>query len=144
MRRWFNGSRNVESLVVAGALTALSSGCIGESTAVVRPSGGQAGNLRLTWTVEGESSENACRKVGASEVEVTVYDESGTRVATIEAPCEDFDATLGLPEGTYHADVKLVDADRNPASTTLPLEDLDVREGTELTSDIDFPKASIL
>jgi hypothetical protein len=49
-----------------------------------------------------------------------------------------------LPDGSYTADVTLVDSAGNSRSVTKPLQAIEVVAGTDLAIDVDFPSSSIL
>ena len=120
-------------------------GCTGSADlAVSTPPGVATGSLTVTWTIEGSASPAECDSVGADNVELALFDASGTQTANVYAACQDFSVSVELPEGSYDAEVTLVDASNRSVSTTLSLRNLDVIEGTDITSDIDFPSASIL
>ena len=102
------------------------------------------GQLTLTWTVAGAASPSACLAYDADALEVNIFDSSGRQADTEFANCEDFALTVELGVDVYSADATLVDVNDAAVSTTLPLDDLRVTDGTELTVDIDFPDSSML
>jgi len=102
------------------------------------------GQLTLTWTVAGAASASACAAYDADALEVNIFDSSGRQVDSEFANCEDFALTVELGIDTYSAEATLVDVNDLAVSTTLPLDDLRVTEGTELSVDIDFPDSSML
>jgi len=107
---------------------------------VVEPTG----DLTVTWTVAGTDDPGACDFYFADAAELAVYDSVGRLVADEFARCDDFALTLELAVDTYQADMLLVDVNDDPVSTTLPLDDLRVTDGTELVVDVDFPDDSML
>jgi hypothetical protein len=132
--------------VTACALAAASLGCtvgvdgpVGPPVAVV-----PAGTLTVRWLVAGTTNASVCDSYGATTLELVVYDAAGNRVTTANAPCGSFSLTLTLPDGTYTADVTLVDSAGNSRSVTKPLAAIEVVGGTDLAIDVDFPSTSIL
>ena len=129
------------------ALTSLA-GCAGEVSGGVIigpdpvPAPG-AGTLTVFWTIDGTEDPFACIDLGIDAMELIVYRRAGPPFTTVNAPCEDFGLTVELPEGAYDAEATLVDRFGGTASDTLMLEDLVIVDGTDLTSDIDFPLGSI-
>jgi hypothetical protein len=103
-----------------------------------------SGTITVDWTVAGVDDPTMCARFGADEIEVVIYDENGDQVATAHAACGSFDVTVPLPEGTYSADVKLVDQNDNAITTTTTLQALDVIAGTDLAVAVDFPSSSVL
>jgi hypothetical protein len=103
-----------------------------------------SGRITVDFTVSGTRDPAICGAHRATELEILVYDDAGQSIATAYGPCEGFAVALDLPEGRYHAQAQLVDARRQPVSTTLPLSDLDVVAGTDLKVTADFPAGSFL
>jgi hypothetical protein len=106
--------------------------------------GPDVGTLTIDVTLDGTKDPIACADYGATDIELVVYDSRGTEVAEDYAPCEDFAISVDLHDGVYSADVTLVDAANKAVTTTLPIDDVDVRAGKELVIDVDFPKGSRL
>lgn len=132
--------------MVTCALAGASAGCAFEASVepptVVVPS--SSGTVTLRWTVANRSDPSVCSAYAAPQFELVVYDASSNRVATATAPCAAFNVTLPLPEGTYSAEVTLVDFSGNARSTTRPLHAIEVVRGTDLAIDVDFPPSSML
>lgn len=104
----------------------------------------QTGTITVSWTVAGSHSAPACTQFGADEIELVVRDQFNRPVTTVSAPCSDFSLTVRLPVGNYEAEARLVDARSNDVSTALPLRDIRVIRGSDLTLDIEFPSTSRL
>jgi hypothetical protein len=103
-----------------------------------------SGSVTVDWLVAGVDDPGLCAMYGADEIEVVIDDESGGQVATANAACGSFHVTVPLPEGTYSADVTLVDRAGNAITTTKTLSALDVVAGTDLAVQVDFPSSSVL
>jgi hypothetical protein len=112
-----------------------------EPAVVVVPA---TGTLTVRWTVAGTADPLMCSAYAASNLELIVYDESGTEIASANAPCHGFSVTMALPEGTYTAHATLIDSAGGARSTTKPLFAIDVVRGTDLAIDLDFPASSML
>lgn len=132
--------------LLTAALTAASMGCsvavspsppVGVETAAM-------GTMTLRWTVTGTTSPSACAAYGATLLEVVVYDAAGNEVAHANQGCGAFGITLDLPDGTYTAEVTLIDSAGNARSVTKPLHAIEVVTGTDIAIDLDFPAASFL
>lgn len=126
---------------LSGCSLAVSPGPPGPGPGVAPASGG---TITVDWLVAGTDDPRLCASYGADQIEVVVYDQSGSEVATANAPCGSFSVTVPLPEGSYSADVTLVDRGGNSVTTTKPLNNLDVVPGTDLAVSLDFPTSSIL
>jgi hypothetical protein len=134
------------TLVIPLSMT-LAGGTLGctvttEPPVVVTPA--PTGTLTVHWTVANSVDPSACSAYSATDLEVVLYDESGTQVTSATGPCEGFALTIPLPEGSYSADVTLVDPNGTARSTTKPLQALSIIAGTDLAVDLDFPSTSIL
>jgi len=124
---------------------ALMSGCTFEAgLSTSPPSPDISGSITVRWTIASTTSPVQCSYYGIDSLELVVYDEAGEPVVTTDAPCEAFSVRVELSPGVYHADATLVDERKKPRSLTLPLNDLEVKTGTDLALDIDFPARSIL
>jgi hypothetical protein len=140
--------RRSGALAGAVVVTALAlTGCTGQIA--FQPTPGvvpeqAAGRVTVEFSVSGTQDPAICGAHAATELEVVVYDDAGQPVTTAYGPCEGFAVSLDLPEGRYQAQATLVGPDRQPITTTLPLQDLDVVAGTELTVQADFPANSFL
>lgn len=138
---------NARSILVTIALAAAgSAGCTGTATVEAGPVVVEeaTGLLTLSWSVAGAQSASQCAYYGADAVEMIVWDDAGFLAADEVAYCEEFELTLALAPGFYQAEVTLIDAADVAVSTTLPLEDLVVTDGSELVVAIDFPPDSMI
>jgi hypothetical protein len=102
------------------------------------------GTVTVRWLVTGTTDPRMCDAYGATTLELILYDASGNEYARANAPCDAFYVSVPLPEGTYSAEVTLVDPRSNARSVTRPLEVIDVIAGTDLAIDIDFTASSML
>jgi hypothetical protein len=103
-----------------------------------------SGTITVDWLVAGVKDSGLCAMYGADEIEVVIDDASGGHVATANSRCRNFSLSVPLPEGTYTADVTLVDRAGNAITTTKTLYSLDVVGGTDLAVQVDFPTSSVL
>lgn len=136
-------------LVIPLSACALAAATLGCAVGVDGPVGppvatAAAGTLTVRWLVAGTTNGSLCGSYNATTLELVVYDAAGNQVTTANAPCESFSLTLALPDGTYSADVTLVDPAGNSRSVTKPLAAIEVVAGTDLAIDVDFPSTSIL
>jgi hypothetical protein len=135
------------SLVIPLAACALSGASIGCTVSAEPPVvtvAAPTGTVTVRWLVAGATDPLACRAYGAPLLEVVVYDEGGSPMVHANGNCSDFTMTLDLPEGTYSADVTLIDASGRSRSTTKQLAAIEVVAGTDLAIDLDFPSSSML
>ena len=102
------------------------------------------GTLTVAWTVNNSRSPVACAQFGAKAFELVVRDRGGRPITTATAACTAFTITVPLPPGNYEADATLIDARSRARTTTLPIRDIDIRPGPDLTIEIDFPSSSRL
>jgi hypothetical protein len=135
------------TLVIPMSTLTLAGGTVGctvttEPPVVVAPA--PTGTLTVRWSIAGAVHPALCNAYRATDLEVVVYDEAGAQVASTTFPCEGFSLTLPLPDGTYTADVTLVDPNGTARSTTKPLQAIVIVRGTDLAIDLDFPQSSIL
>lgn len=104
----------------------------------------RTGTVTLTWTVAGSHSPPACAQFGADDFELAIHDRAGRSITTVIASCADFTLTVPLPPGSYEGEATLVDSRSRAMSTTLPVHDIQIISGSDLTVDIDFPSTSRL
>lgn len=104
----------------------------------------RTGTLTVAWTVNDSRSPVACAQFGADDFELIINDRARRPITTRTATCTDFTLTVRLPPGTYEGDATLIDARSRARTTTLPLHDIDIRPGADLTIEIDFPTSSRL
>jgi hypothetical protein len=138
---------NLLALVIPLSTVSLAGGTLGcsitaEPPTIVAPA--STGTLTVRWTVAGSVRPSMCGTFGATHLEVVVYDESGAEVTRATSPCAGFSVTLPLPDGTYSADVTLIDPAGGARSVTKPLHAIEIISGTDLAIDLDFPQSSIL
>jgi hypothetical protein len=104
----------------------------------------RTGTLTVAWTVAGSRSPVSCSQFGAYDLELTIEDRFSRPVTEVDAPCTDFTVTVDLPEGVYEAEAVFVDSRSNEVSTKLPLRNVRITQGSDLTIDVDFPNTSRL
>jgi hypothetical protein len=141
---------NLLALIIPLSTMSLAGGTLGCSVTAEpfvtapAPAPVPAGTLTVRWTVAGSVRPDLCGAFGATHLEVVVYDETGAEVTRTTPPCGGFSVTIPLPDGTYSADVTLIDPAGGARSTTKPLQAIEVVAGTDLAIDVDFPQSSIL
>jgi hypothetical protein len=118
-------------------------GCAGTASVAVVPAP-DTGTLTVDWTVSSSTDPSECSTFGAVNLELLVYDDSGTLVAQQDAPCDAFSDSVALDEGTYSATATLVSGTDAAVTTSVPLSDLDIVAGTDLAVAVDFPATSLL
>lgn len=129
------------SLVALGAALQLS-GCF--VVADDGPGPLPVGTLTVAWTIDGQQSSFDCDDFGVDRLELVVYDESGAKVDELNPFCESFAVSVDLVEGSYFADVTLVDGADRSATLTKTLDAIDIIDGTELEIAVDFSVDSFL
>ncbi len=102
------------------------------------------GTLTVNWTIDGLREPLDCEDFGVDRLELVIYDPGGAVVDELSPFCEAFGVSVDLPEGSYFADVTLVDSFDRSATLTETLEALDIIEGTDLVVGVDFPVDSFL
>jgi hypothetical protein len=60
------------------------------------------------------------------------------------APCDAFQISIDLAPGTYTGEAVMVDRLDRPVTMNVPVEQLDVLAGRDVTKSVDFPMASFL
>lgn len=102
------------------------------------------GTLTVNWSIDGLSDPIDCEDFGVDRLELVIFDLAGDEVAELSPFCESFGVSVDLPEGSYFADVTLVDSFDRAATLTETLDALDIIGGTELAVGVDFPIDSFL
>jgi len=102
------------------------------------------GTLTVKWTIDGQRSAFDCEDFGVDRLELVIYDDSGATVDEVEPLCESFAVSVDLVEGSYFADVTLVDSADRSATLTKTLNAIDIIDGTELDIAVDFSVDSFL
>jgi len=111
---------------------------LGQACFFEADTGRGTGTLTVEWSIAGYIDSVDCYDNRADYLELVIYDRSGRYIAEVEAPCDSFNVSIDLRDGLYDADVTLIDAFDRAASVTIPIDQLDVRGGTELVVPIDF------
>lgn len=102
------------------------------------------GTLTVNWSIDGLRDPFDCEDFGVDRLELVIFDLAGDEVDELEPFCESFGISVDLPEGSYFADVTLVDSFDRAATLTETLDALDIIAGTDLTVGVDFPVDSFL
>ena len=102
------------------------------------------GTLTVNWSIDGIRDPLDCEDFGVDRLELVIYDRFGDVVDELEPFCEDFGISVDLAEGSYSADVTLVDSFDRSATLTETLEAIDIIADTDLTLGVDFPVDSFL
>lgn len=102
------------------------------------------GTLTVNWSIDGLRDPIDCEDFGVDRLELVIFDLAGNEVDELEPFCEAFGISVDLPEGSYFADVTLVDSFDRAATLTETLEALDIIGGTDLSVGVDFPVDSFL
>ena len=102
--------------------------------------GDDYGTLVLQWTINRVDDPSECRGVDVMSAHVETFD--GHDVADGEAPCENFETQIDLPEDDYHADVVLLDRGGDAATTEVPTDDFSIYAGRDTVIRVDFPEDS--
>jgi hypothetical protein len=102
------------------------------------------GTLTVSWSIDGLREPLDCEDFGADRLELVIYDPAGEVVDELDPFCESFGISVDLPEGSYFADVTLVDSFDRSATLTETLEAIDIIGGTDLSLGVDFPVDSFL
>jgi len=108
------------------------------------PASAPVGTLTVDWSIDGRHSSFDCTDFGVDRLELVIYDESGDEVDEVEPFCESFTVSLDLVEGSYFADVTLVDSADRSATLTKTLDAIDIIGGTDLDIAVDFSVDSFL
>jgi len=102
------------------------------------------GTLTVDWSIDGRHSSLDCADFGVDRLELVIYDESGAEVDELEPFCESFAVSADLVEGSYFADVTLVDSADRSVTLTKTLDAIDIIGDTELDITVDFSIDSFL
>jgi hypothetical protein len=102
------------------------------------------GTLTVNWSIDGLRDPRDCADFGVDRLELVIYDRFGDVVDELEPFCEDFGISVDLEEGSYSADVTMVDSFDRSATLTETLEAIDIIADTDLTLGVDFPVDSFL
>jgi hypothetical protein len=101
------------------------------------------GTLTVQWTISGRRDPIDCGGLGVDRLELSMRSEPGDEDQA-QGPCDAFQLSLDLAPGTYSGDVVLVDRLNRPVTLALPLEQLEIVAGREVTKNVDFPVGAFL
>lgn len=130
-----------------GAAACALAGCsvalepVAEPPPVVAPAA--EGSLTVRWLVAGTNDAAVCDHYGLDAVQIITYDAAGRPVSRDAPPCGSFSVTIPLPEGTYSADVVMLDRSRRAVTSPKTLDAIEIVAGTDLAINMDFPLDSI-
>lgn len=122
-----------QTCLITIAMALLSQGCVFQTD-----SGPRRGTLTVEWSIAGYTDPLDCDDNRADYLELVIYDDLDRYVTEVEEPCDAFNVSIELRDGFYNADATLIDAFDRAATVTVPLDQLDVRGGSELVAPIDF------
>ena len=128
---------------IALALLVAAPGCVVEQSGGVVYTSDDDGTLTVEWTLDDSFDPGACHDYDARTLELVVYEWDGSVAADLHVPCDEFTASINLPDGTYAMDATLLDRSGREVTTTLSLDDIDVYYGEETFIPIDFPVDSV-
>jgi len=100
------------------------------------------GTLSVGWTIEGEASAADCAARGAGSLEIVLFDALGAFALRDYTPCAEFSRSIDWPEGTWAAEITLVDGAALPVTDRQRFEDLTIVEDQELVIEVDFAAGS--
>lgn len=100
------------------------------------------GLLIVDWTLDETDDPRACDDYDARSLEIIIYDDRDNAVDTIEPACDEFEASISLPDGVYGVDATLLDRSGADVSTTLSIDDIDVYGGEDTPVSIEFGQNS--
>jgi hypothetical protein len=101
------------------------------------------GTLEVLWTIDGATDSFDCVDFGVDRLELQIF-EGSALVDEFEPFCEDFGMSIEMVDGIYDGTATLVDSFDRPATVPEPLDAIDIRAGTTLTIEVDFPISSFL
>ena len=101
------------------------------------------GTLTVQWTISGRRDPIDCGGLGVERLELSVRAAPGDEDQA-DGPCDAFQISLDLAPGTYSGDVVLVDRLDRPVTLAVPLEQLEIVAGREVTKNVDFPVGAFL
>lgn len=141
MKNW-----TYKALGLGGMLlcSSLATGCLFVADDDDDDGGSDLGTLTLNWTIDGQTNPDDCAAFGVDRMELVLYEGGDYVVDEVEPLCEAFSVSVDLLDGIYYGDVTLVDSFDRAATTTLPVDDIDIRAGTELVIPVDFSLDSFL
>lgn len=116
--------------------------CVALSSCVVVHDHGDDATLTVAWTIDGRADRARCRQGDVDTADILIETASGRRVDEFQAPCNAFEASIGLEVGTYFVSVVLVDPDGNDRTTAVDSDPVVLHYGDDVVVDVDFPADS--
>jgi hypothetical protein len=117
-------------------------GCTASAEVVPNTVDARTGTVTMRWSVDGSFDPAACDAFAAFDARLDIYDEGGQPIVTQFNDCRSFAATVSLYPGRYSARLQMVDSQKQPRSTSIPISSFTVIADTDLTIDTDFPRSS--
>ena len=103
------------------------------------------GTLILQWTITGRRDPMDCSALGAERFDLSARPASApTEEQQGDAPCDAFQISMDLAPGSYTGETLLVDRLDRPVTLSVPLEQVEIVAGREVTKTIDFPVGAFL
>ena len=101
------------------------------------------GTLTVQWTISGRRDPIDCGALGLDRLELSMRAAPGDE-ARADGPCDAFEISVDLSPGTYNGDVVFVDRLDRPVTLAVPLEQVEIVAGREVTKSVDFPVSAFL
>ena len=140
-----DGVRRIPGLAAVAVIAAASvapflAGCGDGGIEEPSPVGSTGGTLTVRWTIEGSADPSRCEGLGATALELLVYDVDGTFEAARQPACRDLAVSLTIPEGAYDVNATLVGPASEAISLTVPVEHVEIARGGAREIAVDFPR----
>jgi len=106
------------------------------------PRGSDTGTLIARWSVGGQQTSDACAQVRAATIEIDIYDQDGSKVASLSPPCTAFMAAAVLHPGRYEV-VAVPEDDRGHLASLPMVHKVAVDVGEERTVSFEFLSSAL-
>jgi hypothetical protein len=116
-------------------------GCVVETDTSV-PFSGPAGQIVLTWSIDGDTSGQGCYAHKVSQIEIVVTDPNGNTIDDFVLACSVEGTNEYLPQGAYTGSATLEDASGNALTTTATANFTILADLASVPVDFDFPSSS--
>jgi hypothetical protein len=101
-----------------------------------------AGDVILSWSIDGDGSGALCASHDAAQIEVKIVDVNNNPVDDWQLPCTTGGADETLPAGDYTATAQLEDASGKPITTADPSQIAIYAGYSSVPLDFDFEEDS--
>jgi hypothetical protein len=101
-----------------------------------------AGTLEYHWSLNGRQVPEDCAASSAISFESVIVDR-GFVIDTVQAPCEDFEASVPLYAGDFLSRAALTDVNGFTALRRIVEDIFDIEDGKVTTLRIDFPSRAV-